>query len=148
MKSWPCLTTGLLIIAAAAGSPARSAGIETPAQEYALGQNDPEPFCASTSISFALPVEADVDLSVWSPDSTAVVRSLVVGHVTPGYHLVLWDGMDNSGHHLSNGSYPYVLTVVPAPGEPPAFVASHRATVDCPSPTNMGTWGAIRAIFR
>lgn len=119
-----------------------------PPPDYSLLQNDPDPFCGSTSIRFAMPVVAEVTLAVWNPDSTHVVRTLISGMLSPGYHEVIWDGRDDQGSALANGLYPYVITAVEAPGEPPAFTASLRATIECPTPIRVRSWGALRGLYR
>jgi hypothetical protein len=119
-----------------------------PPPDYSLQQNDPNPFCGSTAIRFALPVQAEGTLAVWDPDSTQAIRTLVQGMLPAGYHEVVWDGRDDLGSILANGSYPYVLTVVEVPGQPPAFTASFRATIDCPTPTRIRSWGVLRNLYR
>lgn len=116
--------------------------------DYSLEQNDPDPFCGETVIIFALPVLVEGTLAVWDPDSTSVVRTLVHGMLQGGYYLVSWDQRDDQGSPLPNGVYPYVLTAVETPGEPPAFVGSKRATVDCPTSTRVERWGRIRELYR
>jgi hypothetical protein len=119
-----------------------------PPPAYALRQNDPEPFCGSTRIDLALPVAAEVSLFVWNPDSTQVIRTLIQGRMTAGYHSVIWDGLDDHGSSLAGGSYPYVMTAVEVPGQPPAFTASLRATIDCPTSMRVRSWGAVRGMYR
>jgi hypothetical protein len=140
---WPTPLLLVLFLSTFAG---RAPG--QPSSEYSLVQNDPNPFCESTTIGFSLPVAAQVLLAVWDPDSTHVVRTLLQGYVAPGTHQVLWDGRDDQGAILENGSFPYVLTVTEVPGEPAAFVASLRAIIDCPSPVRVRTWGVARALYR
>ena len=134
----------LVILWIGAMSPASA----QPPPAYALAQNDPDPFCDFTAIRLALPVQAEVTLTVWDPDSSHVVRTLIHGLMAAGYHEVIWDGLDDQGSHLGNDSYPYVLTVIEIPGDPPAFVASLRATIDCPTPTRTRSWGVLRELYR
>ncbi len=119
-----------------------------PPPEFTLEQNEPNPFCGQTRIAFAVPVTVEATLAVWNPDSTMVVRTLVAGRLPAGYHTVIWDGLDDEGASLPNGEYPYVLTAVEMPGDPPIFEASLRARVDCPTPIEMRTWGSVRTIYR
>ena len=119
-----------------------------PPPDFALRQNDPEPFCGSTRIDLALPVAAEVSLVVWNPDSTQVVRTLIQGWMAAGYHSVIWDGLDDNGSGLASGSYPYVMTAIEVPGEPPALTGSLRATMDCPTPMQARSWGAVRGMYR
>jgi hypothetical protein len=56
-----------------------------PPNRFELRQNIPNPFCANpdvsgssaTEIDFALPQQAEIRLRVWSPDTTAIVRTLL-----------------------------------------------------------------------
>jgi hypothetical protein len=124
------------------------AAFAQPAPDFSLEQNEPNPFCGQTSIRFAMHVTAEGSLRVWNPDSTMVVRTLVEGRLLVGYHEVIWDGRDDAGIPLPNGEYPYVLTAVEVPGDPPIFVASLRARIDCPTPIEMRTWGSVKTIYR
>jgi hypothetical protein len=137
----PCLL--LILTLGAVGS---ASGQPPPA--FALRQNEPNPFCGQTRIEFALPIQVQVTLQVWNPDSTQVVRTLIQGVLPAGYHSIIWDGCDDGGTALANGSYPYVLTATEEPGGPPVFEASFRAAIDCPTPTRTRTWGAIKGLYK
>lgn len=119
-----------------------------PPPEFVLHQNDPNPFCGQTRIEFALSISVQATLQVWNPDSTQVVRTLIQGMLPAGYHSVIWDGRDDGGAALPNGSYPYVLTAIEEPGGPPVFEASFRAAIDCPAPARTRTWGAIKGLYK
>jgi hypothetical protein len=83
---------------------------------FRLGQNYPNPFNKSTVISFQLPVDGPVNLSVYniagqlvktlinntSPNALGEGRVRSEGSVT-------WDGRDNNGRAVSNGVYIYKL---------------------------------------
>ena len=140
---WVALCLALLLSLCSTGD-----AFAQPPPEFALEQNDPNPFCGQTRISFAMPVQVDVTLVVWNPDSTMVVRTLIDGRLPAGYHMVIWDGRDDGGASLPNGVYPYVLTAVQVPGDPPIFVGSFRATIDCPTPIEMRTWGSVKSLYR
>ncbi|HDG68003.1 MAG TPA: T9SS type A sorting domain-containing protein, partial [candidate division Zixibacteria bacterium] len=75
---------------------------------FALLQNTPNPFNASTEIQFALPTDGKVTLEVLDM-SGRVVRTLVDGEMGAGFHRVVWDGKDKSGHEVSSGVYFYRL---------------------------------------
>jgi hypothetical protein len=122
-------------------------GLRAQAQEFTLEQNDPDPFCGETVIIFSIPQLAYARLDVWNPDSTVVVKVLIDGMVVSGLHAVRWDGRDEGGAPVPDGSYPYVLTIAEAPGAPPLFVGSHRATVLCGTPTETETWGMIKTRY-
>jgi len=88
-----------------------------------LHQNDPDPFCVAvdtgSSILFEIPQEAYIELVFWSPDTTLIVRVLVDNHYSAGLHMVLWDGRDDWGALLPDGSYPYTMTAADSLGNPP-----------------------------
>lgn len=71
--------------------------------EFALNQNYPNPFNPSTSIKFDLPVNADVQLSVYNMLGQKVM-TLVNGKMEAGFHQVTF----NAGS-LASGMYIYRL---------------------------------------
>lgn len=73
---------------------------------YSLNQNYPNPFNPSTEISFALPQDGRVDLSIYNVLGQRVV-SLVSRHMEAGRHTVTWDGRDANGNTASSGIYFY-----------------------------------------
>jgi len=75
---------------------------------FGLDQNFPNPFNPSTEISFAIPIQSDIELSVYDMLGRQV-KSLANGRLDAGYHKVAWDGTDNSGHSVSSGIYFYSL---------------------------------------
>ncbi len=76
---------------------------------FSLQENFPNPFNASTTISFDLAVEGDVSLRVIN-SSGQIVRTLVDGIMSAGRHQAVWDGNDDSGHETGSGIYHYRLT--------------------------------------
>ncbi|HLA40096.1 MAG TPA: FlgD immunoglobulin-like domain containing protein, partial [Candidatus Glassbacteria bacterium] len=85
------------------------------ASEFNLGQNSPNPFNPSTTISYAVPGDAPVDnftIRVYNLRG-ALVRTLVDGTEWPGRHSVQWDGKSDAGRDLPSGVYFYRMT---APG--------------------------------
>ncbi|MBI5058688.1 Omp28-related outer membrane protein [candidate division KSB1 bacterium] len=82
-------------------------------QEFALGQNFPNPFNPTTVIPFALPVRTDVRLSVFDILGREVAV-LVNGMTDAGVHAVEFNGVD-----LSSGVYFYRL-------ETSEFRATHK----------------------
>ncbi len=81
-------------------------GIEDQAvlpESYALSQNYPNPFNAKTSIEFALPEPADVELTVYNMLGQKVA-TLVNEHLGTGMHSVVWDASD-----VSSGVYFYKI---------------------------------------
>jgi len=75
---------------------------------FGLDQNYPNPFNPTTDISFALPVQSDVEMSVFDMLGRKV-KVLVNGNMEAGYHTVTWDGTDSSGKSVSSGIYFYSI---------------------------------------
>ena len=75
-----------------------------------LADNFPNPFNPATTIQYALPTAADVELTVYNVVGQ-VVRTLVAEHQSAGRYTVEWDATDDSGHSLSAGLYFYRLQV-------------------------------------
>jgi len=69
----------------------------------------PNPFNASTSITFTLPQSARAELAVYSVTGQRV-RTLVSGPMAAGTHKATWDGRDDSGRAVSSGVYISRLT--------------------------------------
>ncbi|MFH0777524.1 MAG: LamG-like jellyroll fold domain-containing protein [Candidatus Eisenbacteria bacterium] len=75
---------------------------------FALSQNYPNPFNPVTHVEFNLDQPADVSLRVY--DLTGkTVRTLVARHLTPGRHVAVWEGQDESGKPAASGIYVYRL---------------------------------------
>ncbi len=71
---------------------------------FELSAVKPNPFVANATINYAVPVNAEVTISVY--DITGkLVKTLVSGNVQPGYHNVVWDGSDNNGSSVAQGIY-------------------------------------------
>ena len=73
---------------------------------YYLSENYPNPFNPETKISFHLPRTAWVELSVYNLLGQRV-NTLVEGVLSPGEHIVSWDGRDFQGNNQSSGVYFY-----------------------------------------
>ncbi len=76
---------------------------------YELSQNFPNPFNPSTSIRFALPEAASIDLAVYNILGQRVI-TLVSGTVAAGLHETSWNGRDQSNQPVTSGIYFYRLT--------------------------------------
>ena len=77
-------------------------------EDYSLSQNYPNPFNPTTTISFSVPVEGNVVLSIY--DITGrLVTTLVDKSMSSGYHEVTWDSTDLMGSNVSAGLYIYSL---------------------------------------
>jgi hypothetical protein len=82
-------------------------GIDNPNDQipgrFALAQNYPNPFNAQTLIQYNLPVESDVNLTVFDILGRQV-ETLIDGYQNAGSHQVIWDA-DNS----PSGIYFYMI---------------------------------------
>ncbi len=77
--------------------------------EFTLAQNYPNPFNPSTSISFALDRNADINLSIYNMLGQKV-KTLIEGSKNAGIHTLQWNGLDETGQSVSTGIYLYKLT--------------------------------------
>ena len=85
-----------------------SLALQTLPAAFALAHNYPNPFNPATTIKYALPYAADVELAVYNVVGQ-VVRTLVAEHQSAGRYAVEWDATNDSGHSLSSGMYFYRL---------------------------------------
>lgn len=76
---------------------------------YKLNSNYPNPFNPSTTISFNLPRNEHVEVSVYAIDGTKVA-TLVNETMSEGGHQVVWMGKDSNGASVASGAYLYRLT--------------------------------------
>ena len=77
---------------------------------FKLGQNYPNPFGEVTYISYQLPAEAWVDLSVYNLVGQKVAV-LETGRQAAGHHVLTWNGKDDSGQVAEQGIYFYRMVV-------------------------------------
>ena len=77
--------------------------------EFALAQNYPNPFNPDTQIGFALPVDSDVELSVFNILGQKVT-TLAFGKMPAGNHTVAWHGTDADGSQVASGIYFYRIS--------------------------------------
>ena len=121
--------------------------------QFAVHQNDPDPFCprdspGGTTVLFEMPQAAYVTLEVLTPDTLGVERTLIAGHLPVGLHAVVWDGKDSGGNTVEDGIYPYVFTASEVLGGLPIFQDMLFATAGCPTPTDGPNWGSLKRKFR
>ena len=82
--------------------------LQTRPEMFGLANNYPNPFNPATTIKYALPQAADVELTVYNVVGQPV-RTLVAEHQSAGRYVVEWDATNDSGHSLSSGMYFYRL---------------------------------------
>ncbi len=78
--------------------------------DIVLEQNSPNPFSTSTTIAYTVPANTPVELDVVDVLGN-VVKKLVKGDVQSGYQTIRWDGTDDAGNMVANGTYLYRLKV-------------------------------------
>lgn len=64
----------------------------------------PNPFASDTRMQLMLPAAEAVVARVYSP-SGRLVKTLVDGELTPGEHVIRWDGTDSHGNRAASGVY-------------------------------------------
>jgi CotH kinase protein/Lamin Tail Domain/Fn3 associated/FlgD Ig-like domain len=74
-----------------------------------LIQNFPNPFNPSTKISFSLPNESRINLSIFNIKGQ-LVKTLLAGYMDKGVHTVLWNGRNSSSKAVASGIYYYKLS--------------------------------------
>jgi len=82
-------------------------GPEIP-DEIGLSQNFPNPFNPITEIRYNLPIDQVVAITVYDLNGR-VVRTLINGAQSAGYHKVIWDGTNENGIAISTGIYFYQM---------------------------------------
>ena len=78
--------------------------------DYVLEQNYPNPFNPSTTISFSLPEQAHVRLSIYNVLGREVAV-LLDDALPAGSYSQIWDGRTTRGLAASSGLYFYRLTI-------------------------------------
>jgi hypothetical protein len=91
-----------------------------PPAGFALGRNFPNPFNPSTRISYTLPAEAFVNLTVFDALGRKVA-TLVKGRMAPGTHTAEWRPSS-----ASSGVYFYRIEAGSPDGRARSFVKSGR----------------------
>ncbi len=79
-----------------------------PALQTTLGNNFPNPFNPSTTISYSIKDSAPVQLEIYNMKGQ-LVKTLVNSMQTAGNHQIVWNGYDNAGSAVSSGVYYYRL---------------------------------------
>ncbi len=77
-------------------------------EKVQLHNNYPNPFNPETNISFSIPVEQDVKLTIYNLKGQKV-RQLVNGQLALGKHSIVWEGKDDTGKQVGSGLYFYKL---------------------------------------
>ena len=73
-----------------------------------LGNNYPNPFNPSTTISFSNPEESNIEIIVYN-NKGQKIKTLVNEVLSAGEHTVMWNGTDNRNASVSSGIYFYKM---------------------------------------
>ena len=73
-----------------------------------LYQNCPNPFNPETTISFSIPKDSEVEISIYNVQGQRI-KKLANENFQSGYYKVLWDGKDENGKSVSSGIYFYKI---------------------------------------
>ena len=84
------------------------AGQQNIPQEFELHQNYPNPFNPKTTISFGIPKTSDAKLAIFNLLGQEV-RTILFRGLSPGYHSVEWNGVNDNGYRVESGIYFYQL---------------------------------------
>ncbi|MBN2413560.1 Ig-like domain-containing protein [candidate division KSB1 bacterium] len=75
-------------------------------KDFQIYQNFPNPFNPWTKIRFELPKQELTQITIYNITGQ-VVKTLVNDQLKPGYHEVVWDGLNDQGLKISSGVYYY-----------------------------------------
>ncbi len=73
-----------------------------------LHGNHPNPFNPETNISFSIPEEQKIQLSIYNLKGQKV-KELINGQFVSGKHSIVWNGKDDNGKSVGSGMYFYKL---------------------------------------
>lgn len=93
--------------------------------DFVLRQNYPNPFNPQTTITFVLPVAAQISLRIYDILGREV-RTLLAGRQPAGLHSVVWDGRDRFGAAVASGLYLYQLQIADRSQSRPQQVATRK----------------------
>ena len=78
--------------------------------EYALLGNYPNPFNPSTNISYSLPFQSSVELTIYDIMGKEV-KSFDITSQSSGYQNIVWEGTNENGNPVSSGIYLYRISI-------------------------------------
>ena len=76
--------------------------------EYTISQNYPNPFNPFTTLSYGLPEDAMVNITIYDMMGRKI-NTLVSSHQTAGFKSIQWDATNNQGQPVSAGVYLYSI---------------------------------------
>jgi len=69
-----------------------------------LSSNYPNPFNPQTTIPFAIAQASNVTINIYNSKGQ-LIRSLLNETKQPGFHEIIWDGLDNNQAETASGIY-------------------------------------------
>jgi len=81
---------------------------ETKINQFKLEQNYPNPFNPATNISYQLPINSKVVLTIFDINGNKI-KELINDYQPAGHKSVSWNGTNNNGQSVSGGVYVYTL---------------------------------------
>jgi hypothetical protein len=97
-------------------------------QDYTLEQNYPNPFNPSTTISYGLPFESSVRLTIYDIRG-AEVNTFEFDSQPAGFHQVVWNGLNEQMQQVPSGIYIYRFEARSLQDDSKAFVKSAKMTL-------------------
>jgi FlgD Ig-like domain len=79
-------------------------------QDIQLGQNSPNPATLYTNIKYSLGQKGKVVMKIYN-SAGKLIRTLLEGEKEAGSYTVNWDGRNDAGERIGNGSYFYQLEI-------------------------------------
>jgi hypothetical protein len=76
--------------------------------KFSLYQNYPNPFNPVTRINYGLPIQGNVNITIYDMIGR-VVKTLINDQQTDGYKSVQWNAANNAGQPVSAGLYIYTI---------------------------------------
>ena len=83
--------------------------LEIPSR-FKLYRNYPNPFNPTTTISYQLPEDSEVELKIYNIKGQKI-KNLVNELLPAGAHSIIWNGRDSNGNRVGSGIYFYKLKV-------------------------------------
>ena len=76
--------------------------------EFIVNDNYPNPFNPVTSITYQIPFDADVNITIYDMNGR-VIKTLLDGKQSAGHKSILWNAKDNKNELVSAGIYLYTI---------------------------------------
>ena len=76
--------------------------------DYKLHSNFPNPFNATTTIRYDLPVNTSLDIIIYDITGREI-RRFSLNNKMAGYHYINWDGKNQEGYPVASGIYLYQM---------------------------------------